>query len=77
MLPKIREDAGLILKKYRKERGLSQTALAIKMNLHSPQHLWNIENEKNPLTIDRIELASKALGVSPNVFLYKKVKQNI
>ncbi|MCI2961052.1 helix-turn-helix domain-containing protein [Pediococcus pentosaceus] len=74
MLPKIRKDAGSLLRKYREERGISQVALAKKMNLHNSQHLWNIENEKNPLTIDRIELASEALGITPDIFLSKKVK---
>ena len=76
-IPKVSPDAGNILKQLRLKRGLSQVVLAERMNLNNSQHVWNIENGTNNLTLDMVEPAAKALNVSPNVFLSKKVKQII
>jgi transcriptional regulator with XRE-family HTH domain len=76
-IPKISPDAGQILKQLRLKRGLSQVVLAERMNLNNSQHVWNIENGTNNLTLDMLEPAAKALNVSPNVFLSQKVKQII
>lgn len=76
-IPKVSPDAGKILKQLRLKRGLSQVVLAERMNLNNSQHVWNIENGTNNLTLDMVEPAAKALNVSPNVFLSQKVKQII
>lgn len=76
-IPQISNNAGETLKQLRIKRGMSQVTLAKRMNLNSSQYVWNIENGKNSLTLEMLEPASKALDVSPNVFLSEKVKQNI
>ncbi|MCY9806526.1 helix-turn-helix transcriptional regulator [Lentilactobacillus senioris] len=76
-IPLVKENAGEILRIEREKRGLSQVSLASKMGLKSSQHLWNIEHGANSLTLEMIDQASKALGISPDIFLRNKVKQNI
>lgn len=77
IIPKVSDNAGETLRKIRIDSGISQVALAKKIGLKSSQHLWNIEHETNPLTLEMVERVSKALNVSPKVFLCQKVKQNI
>lgn len=77
IIPVVSDTAGQTLRNIRIDRGISQVALAGKLGLKSSQHLWNIEHETNPLTLEMVEKASNILNVSPNVFLYKKVKQNV
>ncbi|XRJ97007.1 helix-turn-helix domain-containing protein [Latilactobacillus sakei] len=77
IIPVVNNEAGRTLRKLRIDRGMSQVALATKLGLKSSQHLWNIEHETNPLTLEMVDKASRILNVSPNVFLREKVKQNI
>lgn len=69
----VSEDAYKTLKKLRIEKGFSGTELSKRMRL-TPQHLWNIENNKNRLTLEYAYVAAKALDVPVEKFC-KKIKQ--
>lgn len=64
----VKPNAYLILKKLRKDRGLTGAELARRMDLGTPQHYWNIENNKNRLTLEYAYAAAKALNVSVKKF---------
>ena len=70
-------NANVILRDQRKKAGITQVELAKRMGLNTSQQLWNIENAKNHLTLELAIKAANALNISIDVFLCKKVKQNI
>lgn len=57
------ENFGEYIKRLRLEKGLNQTELAAKIKLDSGG-LSKVENGKKQLNEERLELLSKALGVS-------------
>lgn len=71
---KLVPNAYVVLKKERKKAGMTQVALAKKMGLKTSQQIWNLENEKNRLTLEIAIKAANALGLSLDVFLCQKVK---
>lgn len=71
---KLAPNAYVVLKKERKKAGMTQVALAKKMGLKASQQIWNLENEKNRLTLEIAIKAANALGLSLDVFLCQKVK---
>lgn len=74
---KLSSNAHNILREERKKAGITQVELANRMGLRTSQQIWNIENAKNRLTLELAINAANALNISINVFLCKKVKQNI
>lgn len=72
----VKPDAYKILRQERTKKGLTGTELGRRMGLKSPQHYWNIEHNKNHLTLEYAFAAANALGVSVDIFC-EKVKENI
>ncbi|WP_338230683.1 helix-turn-helix transcriptional regulator [Lactiplantibacillus paraxiangfangensis] len=68
-VPVVRKDAKNILRKIRKDNGLTIVELAHLMNLGSSAALSNIEYGTNNFTLEKAFLAADALNVSVNVFL--------
>lgn len=71
---KLAPDAYEILRKERKNAGMTQVALAKKMGFKTSQQIWNLENEKNRLTLEIAIKAANALGLPLDIFLCQKVK---
>jgi Predicted transcriptional regulators len=71
----VSKDAYKTLKKIRNKKRISGTELSKRMGL-TPQHLWNIENHQNRLTLEYAYMAAKALDVPVQKFC-DEIKQNV
>ncbi len=67
----LRKVVGSNIKFYRFKAGYTQEQLAEKVEL-SPRYISDIENAKGNISLDTIELISKALKISP-IILFKDV----
>lgn len=64
----IKPNANELLKQRRKQLGLTEAETARRMGLKTTQHYWNLENQKNRLTLEHVFVASKALNVKISFF---------
>ena len=72
MNTKILEYIGAQLKRIRREKGLTQEALAEKVKIH-PTYVGKIESGKNNISIITIFKISRALGVKlSDIFSFDK-----
>lgn len=50
----IKPNANELLKQRRKQLGLTEAETARRMGLKTTQHYWNLENQKNRLTLEAV-----------------------
>lgn len=63
---------GPVIKRFRNERGLTQKAVASKINV-TPQHFSAVENGKKQPSFGFIDKFCKAVNVPPEVFFWEMV----
>ncbi len=66
-----------LVRKKRREKDLSQRALATKLGMSGPQFISNIEREVCFFADDKLEPLAKAIGVRPLVLRKLNLKKKL
>ena len=67
-------NGGSVIKRIRESKGIKSSFVAKNLELSSAGY-WKLENDKTPITLERIEKIAPLLGMKPKELLeeFKKV----